>query len=91
MTQGKGELQTMIDTPTLLACGAYVSQRVRSAVCQACYGRHRCRCASGTFMPCVNGVHLTLSGQRSAQHAGGRVNRGFVDVNKGRPGMSSPR
>lgn len=89
MTQGKGDIQTMLDHPVLLGCGAYVSQRLRSAPCQACYGRHVCRCGRDTMMPCVGGVHLTPSGQRSAQHAGGRVNRGFVDVNPGRSGMST--
>jgi hypothetical protein len=88
MTRGIGTQENLY-APLLLPCGAFVSPRLRSAVCQACYGRHRCRCARGTGMPCDAGTHYTPGGQRA--HANARVNRGFVDINHGRRGISNAR
>lgn len=81
---------TILNGPALLACHAFVSPRYRTVRCQACYGRRKCRCERGGGMPCVDGWHMTPGGKRA--HVGGntgRLNRGFVDINANRRGMST--
>jgi hypothetical protein len=85
--KGIGTSEVMLRGPAVLACGAFVSPRVKSAVCQECYGRHHCRCGKGTSMPCDGGQHFTPGSKRA--HWSGRQNRGFVDINSGRDGMST--
>ena len=75
-----------LDAPMLMPCGAYLSQRQKSAPCQSCYGRKLCRCARGTAMPCVAGSHAALG---SKQVHTARLNRGFVDINHNRRGINT--
>ena len=82
----KGFVIDPLREPTVLPCGAYVSQRMREVRCQECYGRRSCRCGKDTRMPCENGTHYTPGGKRAAA-AVGRLNRGFVDISRGHRGL----
>lgn len=85
MSRGPLRGEMTLDGPVLLACGAYLSQRQKSARCQTCYGRRKCVCSHDTVMPCVDGTHLALGASRS--RAPGRAQRGFVDLNNNIPGF----
>ena len=77
----------ILNGPVLMPCGAFISPRTKTERCQECYGRRRCTCGAGSIMPCEGGTHAAPGARRSG--TSGRVNRGFVDVNHGRRGMSS--
>lgn len=89
MTRGMGATEVFIDAPTLLPCGAFVSQRVKIARCQACYGRRHCKCGTESLIPCKSGTHYGNNPKRVTTK--GRANPGFVDVNANRRGMGTTR
>lgn len=79
MTKRGTSSEMTLNAPTLMACGAFISQRMRSTRCQSCYGRHPCRCGRDTAMPCISGEHMSAASRIARDNPG----RGFGDMNRG--------
>lgn len=84
MTRGPARGEGTLNGPVLIACGAFLSPREKTSRCQACYGRRKCLCAAGTWMPCVSGEHISPGSKRVSP---GRAQSNYVDVNFGRRGL----